>query len=335
MLNINQTSQALASMEKAKRIVLMCHSNPDGDAIGSLLGFSTLLKDKFLHKSIINVCKDPVPSPLRFLRGADSINNQYEPLRDDLVIFIDSAESKLIGFSDLFPRLFNPENAMEDGITTLKIDHHPTGTKFAQLDFVDTEAASSCEIVVDIADAMDFKISPASATCLLTGIYTDTGSMMHSNTSKRVYRTCARLLRAGADQKTIVKNVYRTTKVSTLKLWGRVLEKISLSEEGGAVSAISASDFKVTGSDFSELTGAIDYVNSIPGMKFSLILSERDGKVKGSLRTLRDDVDVAEMAQKFSGGGHRKAAGFSLEGSLEQETRWKVVPASDAVNNST
>jgi bifunctional oligoribonuclease and PAP phosphatase NrnA len=323
------------NMEKAQRIVLICHSNPDGDAIGSLLGLSILLKEKFPHKSVVNVCKDPAPSSLKFLAGSESVQDHYEPRREDLIIFLDSAEPKLISFSKSLPRIFNPDNAKEDGITTIKVDHHPTGTKYAHLDFVDTEAASSCEIVVDIADAMDFKISPPAATCLLTGVYTDTGSMMHSNTSKRVYRTCARLLRAGADQETIVENVYRTTKLSTLKLWGRVLEKINLSEEGGAVSAISAGDFKATGADFSELTGAIDYVNSIPGMKFSLILSERDGKVKGSLRTLREDVDVSEMAQKFSGGGHRKAAGFSLDGSLEQETRWKVVPASDTASPVT
>ena len=209
---------------------------------------------------------------------------------------------------------------------TMKVDHHITGEKFADMNFVDTEAASSCEIVVDIADSLNFTITAPIATCLLTGIYTDTGSMMHSNTSERVYRTAARLLRAGADQEAIIKYVFRTSKVSTLRLWGRTLEKISLSEEGGAISAITAGDFRATGADFSELAGAIDYVNSIPGMRFSLILSERNGKVKGSLRTLRDDVDVAAMAKKFDGGGHKKAAGFSVPGKLEQTTRWTVVP---------
>ncbi|MEK7137656.1 MAG: DHHA1 domain-containing protein, partial [Patescibacteria group bacterium] len=116
------------------------------------------------------------------------------------------------------------------------------------------------------------------------------------------------------------------SKISTLRLWGRVLEKISITEEGAAVSAVTAGDFRATGANFSELTGAIDYVNSIPGMKFSLILSERGGKVKGSLRTLRDDIDVSSLAQKFSGGGHKKAAGFSINGKLAEETRWKVIP---------
>ncbi len=93
----------------------------------------------------------------------------------------------------------------------------------------------------------------------------------------------------------------------------------------GAGAAVTEGDFRATGADYSELTGAIDYVNAIPGMKFSLILSEKGGKVKGSLRTLRDDVDVSEMAGKFSGGGHKKAAGFALSGKLQPEVRWKVV----------
>lgn len=97
-----------------------------------------------------------------------------------------------------------------------------------------------------------------------------------------------------------------------------------MSEEGGAISALTEGDFRATGAEYSELTGAIDYVNAVPGMKFSLVLAERAGKVKGSIRTLRDDVDVSSMAAKFQGGGHRKAAGFAVDGKLVPEVRWKV-----------
>ncbi|MBT4585258.1 hypothetical protein HOC67_00005 [Candidatus Peregrinibacteria bacterium] len=167
------------------------------------------------------------------------------------------------------------------------------------------------------------------ATCLLTGVYTDTGGLLHSNTTSQVYRTVARLLRVGARQQQIVTHVFRTAKLSTLKLWGRVLEKINLTSEGGAISAVTKGDFRATGAHHSELTGAIDYINAVPGMKFSLLLSERGDIVKGSLRTLRDDIDVAKMAGKFQGGGHRKAAGFSLPGSLQPEVRWKVVDSNN------
>jgi bifunctional oligoribonuclease and PAP phosphatase NrnA len=91
------------------------------------------------------------------------------------------------------------------------------------------------------------------------------------------------------------------------------------------VSAVAEGDFRATGADYSELAGAIDYVNAVPGMRFSMVLSERGGLVKGSIRTLREDVDVSAMASKLQGGGHKKAAGFAVAGKLKPELRWKVV----------
>jgi len=208
---------------------------------------------------------------------------------------------------------------------SIVIDHHPTNSKFGNVNIIEAKAASTCEIVVALADQLGWEIDSDTATCLLTGVYTDTGGLLHSNTTATVYKTVARLLRSGARQQEIVQAVFRTAQLSTLKLWGRVLEKITLTEEGGAITAVTEGDFRASGAHYSQLTGAIDYVNAVPGMCFSMILSEREGKVKGSLRTLRDDIDVSAMAGKFSGGGHKKAAGFSLPGKLQPEVRWKVV----------
>ena len=334
MINMQQSSQILAEAENAARILLMCHANPDGDALGSLLGFAVILHERFPEKDVRTLCRDAVPSSLQFLPQAGSVTAAYTPTQGDLLFILDSAEPKLTHFEEEHPDLFDPTRAEAAGIMTVKIDHHPIGTPFARLNLVDPQSASTAELIMELADELGFPISPVAATCLLTGLYTDTGSMMHSNTTARVYRTAARLFACGADNQAIIRNIYRTSRLSTLRLWGRVLENISLTEQGGAISALRMSDFRATGADFSELTGAIDYVNSIPGMRFSLILSERDGIVKGSLRTLQDDVDVAAMAQKFQGGGHRKAAGFSLKGGLEKEVRWKVTqPTATAVQN--
>lgn len=326
MLSVSQTSQVLQFLGDAKRIVCITHANPDGDALGSMLGFAALIRQRFPKKELLCVCKDPAPAPLRFLPGATSVQKDFTGGRGDLIVFLDAADPKQTDFHETHADLFSEAGRTKAGLQSLKLDHHPAVSHFATLNIVDTEASSTAEIVLDIAGNLNMSLSKEAATCLLTGIYTDTGSFMHSNTSERVYRNAATLIRSGADQRAIVQNIFRTSKASTLKLWGRVLEKISLTEEGGAVSAVTAGDFRATGADFSELTGAIDYLNSIPGMKFSLVLSERNGKVKGSLRTLQDDVDVAAMAQKFSGGGHKKAAGFSINGALEEERRWKVVP---------
>lgn len=305
---------------EAKRIVCVCHRNPDGDAVGSLIAIGLLCEREFPEARIEMRCIDSVPDTFRFLAGSQRIvSGAPNPREGDAFVFVDSAEPKLTEMHETHPELF------DGSYPSINIDHHPGNSLFGTVNIIVPEASSACEIVLDLADDAGWPLTVDIATALLTGVYTDTGGLLHSNTSAKVYRSVSRLLRAGARRQAVVNAVFRTAKVSTLKLWGRVLEKISLTEEGGAISAVTEGDFRATGADYSELTGAIDYVNAVPGMRFSLILSERDGKVKGSLRTLRDDVDVADMAGKFSGGGHRKAAGFALQGKLKSEVRWKVV----------
>lgn len=306
-------------LKDARRILCICHRNPDGDAIGALLGAGLLFERLFEGKEVYFHCKDHIPETFQFLPGALRVQGSPEPRAGDVAVFLDCAEPKLTEFHETIPQLF-------DGtIRTINVDHHHGNPLYATVNLVVPDACSSCEVLVDTAELVGWKIDADIATCFLTGVYTDTGGLLHSNTTAHVYRTIAQLLRAGARRQSIVEAVFRTAKLSTLRLWGRVLEKISVTEEGGAISAVTEGDFRATGAEYSSLTGAIDYVNAVPGMQFSLILSERDGKVKGSLRTLRDDVDVSAMAGKFSGGGHRRAAGFALPGKLRSEIRWKVV----------
>ena len=318
MIPIENIRRAQEIIRSAPRIVCICHRNPDGDAIGSLLGMVLLLEETYPEKTILFQCRDPAPATCRFLPGALRIRHDYAYIPGDVVIILDCGEPKLTEMHETHPMLF------DGSMPTIQFDHHHRNPDFATVNFVFPEAASTCEIVVAFADTVGWSLTSDIATCLLTGVFTDTGGLLHSNTTAAVYRTVARLLRAGARRHEIVTAVFRTAKLSTLKLWGRVLEKISLVGEGGAISAVTEGDFRASGADYSELTGAIDYVNAVPGMRFSLILSERGGTVKGSLRTLRDDVDVSVMAAKFSGGGHKKAAGFALPGKLQPEIRWKV-----------
>lgn len=323
MLDLPSVHQTLPLLKSARRLCLICHRNPDGDAIGSITAaaelFSSLVPDIPVKLS----CTDPSPPTFDFLPWTQRIEAGIDPQEGDVFIVVDSAEPKLTDYHERVPQIFTSK------WPSVNFDHHPGNSHFATVNLVVPDASSTCEIITDFADQAALPITPSIATSLLTGIYTDTGGLLHSNTTPRVYRTVAKLLRAGARQQTIVQNVFRTAKPSTLRLWGRVLEKITLTEEGGAISALTESDFKATGADYSELTGAIDYVNAIPGMKFSLLLAERQGKVKGSLRTLRDDVDVSKMAATFQGGGHRRAAGFALSGKLVPEVRWKVEKPSE------
>lgn len=306
-------------LSEAKRLLVICHRGPDGDAIGSLTGLALLLEQRFPNTPVSMHCVDTCPDTFSYLTVTQRMQGPPVIQPGDAAVIVDCAETKMTMMHLTHPQLF------DGSVPTVMIDHHPSNPSFGTLNLLVPTAASTCEIVVALADALKWPITNDIATCLLTGVYTDTGGLLHSNTTAEVYRTVARLLRAGARQQMIVTAVFRTASLSALKLWGRVLEKISVTDEGGAISAVTEGDFRATGADYSDLSGAIDYVNAVPGMRFSMILSERDGKVKGSLRTLRDDVDVAAMAGKLDGGGHKKAAGFAVQGKLKPEIRWKVV----------
>ena len=319
---IDDNMQRVPSLlQSAVRICCICHAGPDGDAVGSLVAMKGLLKRAYPDTPVRLWCNDSVPEAFLFLPDAQSISQPNVVEEGDVFIALDCAESKLTRLQDSHPEIFRGEHPL------INIDHHPTNTNFGTVNIVDAECSSTCELILRLADQFGWEVDAKVATALLTGIYTDTGGLLHSNTTAAVYQSVARLLRLGANRHALVEHVFRTSKLSTLRLWGRVLEKISLTDDGGAISAVTAGDFRSANADFSELTGAIDYVNAVPGMRFSLILSQRGDTVKGSLRTLRDDVDVAAMAQKFEGGGHKKAAGFSIDGTLEPEVRWKVTSA--------
>ncbi len=318
MLETATVQSALALVKGAKRLCCVCHRNPDGDAIGAITGIAELLTLIVPDTPVKLFCVDPAPPVFSYLPSAARIESELNPQEGDVFVFVDCADPKLTEYHESFPQIFG------GAWPSICFDHHETNMGFGSVNFVIPDAASTCEIIADFAESAGLPLSSQTATCLLTGVYTDTGGLLHSNTTPQVYRTVARLLRAGAKHQVMTRSVFRSAKISTLRLWGKVLEKISITDEGGAIAALTENDFLAAGAEYSELTGAIDYVNAVPGMKFSLVLTERGGKVKGSLRTLREDVDVAKMASAFQGGGHRKAAGFAVEGKLVPEVRWKV-----------
>jgi len=180
-------------------------------------------------------------------------------------------------------------------------------------------------ILTEFFDFQKIEICPAMATALLCGVATDTGSFQHSNTNARVLRIAARLVRRGGDLSQISRNIFRRHKIEKLKLWGRVLRRAQKNSENFIVSRVNEKDFLATGTTTADLSGVIDFLNSVPNSKFSLLITDAGGKVKASFRTLRDDVDVAALAEKFGGGGHKKAAGFTVPGKLQREVKWKIV----------
>ena len=301
----------------AKKTLLLTHKNPDGDALGSLLALFLVLNR--IGKNITPACADPAPENFHFLPGVEKIVQDFEATEFDLVIVLDCGDPHQTNFDKSKPELWDGSRKL------IKIDHHTLATEWGDMKLVYPDACATCFILEKIFEELHVPIRPDVATCLLTGISTDTGSFQHSNTSPAVLRLAAKLLRAGANLVVFTKNVFQTTPISTMKLWGRVLDTVKQTKDSITLAVAQQKDFNETGAKISELAGVVNYVNAVPNAKFSILLTERDDLVKASLRTQREDVNVAKIASTFGGGGHTKAAGFAVSGKLEQETRWKVV----------
>jgi phosphoesterase RecJ-like protein len=278
--------------------------------------FQVLLQ---MEKEVEIICADPPSDEFSFLPEIEKIQVDEPSLNYDAYLILDAGATHLTGFHESHSSLF------DKSLEVINIDHHQSNDFYGKYNVVIEDAASTTAVLYEIFQTLNYPIDRHIATCLLTGIYTDTGSFMHSNTSSDVLRVASRLLNKGANLREISKEIFNTTKISTMRLWGRVLRNAHQNGEGVTMSVVTRKDFEDTGADYSEMTGVVDYINSVPGAHYSVILTEREDKVKGSLRTLREEVDVADIAAGFGGGGHTKAAGFTIPGRLQKEIRWKVV----------
>lgn len=305
-------------IQSAQHVLLIAHKSPDGDTLGAALGLWNMFNET--GKKATVYCLDK-PAPIfNFMPGVEGVTQELGDVKAYEVIFVlDAGATHLTGLHEERPELF------DQSLPVVNIDHHMSNNHYGKYNLVVTDAASTTEVVYTMLHKLGLPISRQTATCLLTGIYTDTGSFMHSNTTSQVLRVAAKLLARGADLRSLSKDIFNTLPISTMHLWGRVLQGIHQTPEGVTMAIVSEKDFKETGADYSQLEGVVDYVNSVPAAQYSVLLSERGEVVKGSLRTLKEEVDVAAIASQYGGGGHTKAAGFSVKGHLQQEVRWQVV----------
>lgn len=297
-------------IKKAQNILVIGHRKPDGDALGSMCAIKIWLDG--IGKNVDLACVDKPTGKYSFLPYMDQVKKEIAPSKYDIVILADCGAHYMTNFHEEHPEILAFNN--QDGKPlVVNIDHHASNDMFGHINIVDLESASATMIIYDIFDYLDVEISPLMATCLLAGIYNDTGSFMHSNTSMEVYEVSAELLRRGAKVSPIIKSLFRTSSVSSLKLLGKALTKAEITKDNYIYSIITEEDAKGEDGQTDQLSGAVDYLNMVPGVDFALFVQEDRKNVKGSLRTRKDDVDLSEIAKKYGGGGHPKAAGFSVD----------------------
>ena len=293
----------------AKNILVATHENPDGDGIGSMIALGFGLAT--LKKKVTLYMKDPVPKIYRFLKGSAKITNSLpKGKKFDLTFIIDLGEIQRVGdeFVD-FPGRG----------TTISLDHHIKGDHNADLNFCLPKQAASGEVIFKVLKALKVKINNAMATGMFTAMVTDTGSFKYSNTTGETFAIAAELMQQGVDVWNVALNCYETFSRARMEIFKRVMAKIVVHDSGKiAWITLLKKDFEETGASSEDSEGFISYPRAVEGVEVAISYKEiGDKKYKASLRS-KLYVDVAEIAENFGGGGHIRASGCKLNGSLEE-----------------
>lgn len=305
----------------SQKILVASHANC-GDATGAVT--ACRLMWRALGKEVTAFLPEPVSPSLKFLPETEAIVTDQALINFqdyDLFLSVDAAESKLTGLAEKF-------NDRPPQLTTVNFDHHHTNTGYGDINIVDRQAAAACAMLYEWFRYASWPINRRVATSLLTGILTDTGTFSNPATNDSALKVAADLLSRGAQASRVLQQVAGNRTLTELKLWGRVFERLrEYPELGLVVTVITQDDLKEFKASDDMLEGVANFLNDLSGYRVIMVLKEKsDGTVKGSLRTTRDDVDVAAVAKLFGGGGHRKAAGFTIPGRLvETEQGWGVV----------
>lgn len=301
----------------ANNILIISHRSPDADTVGSNLALNLLAKKH--GKNVTPACIDSPISKNGYLPGAESFIKDFNPADFDLFICVDCGSVSQTAFPEKIAQILETETSL------INIDHHPSNNNYGTINLVMNDAASTTLILFKLFKAWKEPITPEAATCLLAGLYFDTGSFMHSNTDSAVYEAAGKLLELGAKKDPIINNLFKKQTMEKLHLLGKILTNTRLTDKLVAFSAVKQEDMASCGGDHHDVSGAIDMLNSVKGNRFAALLSEDDeGNVRGSLRTKNDDVNMSEIAGTLGGGGHKKASGFSVKGKLKKEIRWVI-----------
>ena len=302
-------------IDQANTILITSHKDPDGDSIGSQLALATLIESRGKSCSIIN--QGALPNKYQFLDPARKIQNisLNENLQNfktglDLVVVLDSTSLERIGQA---VELIMP------GIRVINIDHHPDNDRFGTFNYIDDKASAVGEMIFVLLKYLNFTLTPIVSTQLYAAILTDTGRFKFSNTTPQCLKVCAELIEAGADPRYLTNQIYFNHSLPFLKLLGSVLSRPQILMEGKiCVMTIKQDHLLELGVDPSELEGVVDYTLYVKGVEIGLLFTEKGNrKTKVNIRS-QNAFDVSKIARFFGGGGHRNAAGCTLEMSLNQ-----------------
>jgi phosphoesterase RecJ-like protein len=297
-------------LREARRVLTVCHRDPEADALGSALGMALALET--LGARATPICADPVPAMYDFLPELTRVRQAPDPEIDyDLIVVGDCGDLERIGSvlqdnAELFGR-----------VPIVDIDHHVSNIGFGVVDWIDPTAAATCEMVTLILPALGVPTAAAGgaiAANLMAGVVIDTANFQHSNTTARTLRVASELRAAGAPLYEIARRLYRTKPNAQLKLFGLVLARLETALDGRlAWSTLTPADFKASGATNAMSEGMIDMLAQSETGEVAIIFKDQGPQTRISVRTKDGGVDATVLTGRFGGGGHARAAGATLD----------------------
>jgi phosphoesterase RecJ-like protein len=305
MPNDAALDQIAASILSRQRFVLSSHARPDGDSIGSQMAMAYALRA--LGKDVVIVNKDPAPPPIMTFPGvsgiivADRVTEAF-----DAAIIMECGELSRTGVSGL-ERSF-----------LINIDHHPGNTAYGALNWFDPAAAACGEMVFTLIQRLGVALTPEIAVHVYVAILTDTGSFHYSNISPQTFDICRQALEAGVDPVLVARNIYDTNNMGRLKLFGAVLSAMRIDVSGRiAIVYLDHEMARAAGGTYEDTEGLVNLPLSVKEILAVVFFKKSsDDEYRVSLRS-KGAIDVGLVAKEFGGGGHKNAAGCTVNGTFE------------------
>jgi bifunctional oligoribonuclease and PAP phosphatase NrnA len=298
-----------------ERFLLTTHENPDGDALGSLLAAKIAL-DQLRKDTVMVLHGDaPLPGEYAFMPLAELQRRWPDDVSERVLLALDCANESRIADPEVLGRV----------PLSIDLDHHHDNSRFGDVNLIVPDASSTGEVLRDLFRELEVELTPDIAEALYIALVTDTGRFQYTNTTPKALRLAAELVEAGADVHRVFQGVYESVQFAKLKLLARALERAQVYEGGRiVVSFLLRTDFHEVGAAEPYSEGIIDYLRAVEGADMAVLIREppREGGPtrRVSLRASVDELDVSAIARKSGGGGHRQAAGFSSEASIEEIT---------------
>lgn len=296
----------LEEINKANSIVILTHENPDGDAVGTALALYNALKQYGKNPDIIIPEYSKV---FEFLPGIDDIKKESNVEKYDLAISVDCATIKMLnGFANYF----------ESAKMKIVIDHHGTNTMYGDINFVNPVAPACAQILITILEYFGMEITKDIGSCILTGIITDTGGFKYSGVTAETFEFVAWLLNKGVNVSKIYRQVLQVKTKANFELHRIASDRIEFLEDGKiAFTYITDEDEQKVGAQNGDHEGIVEVGRDVEGVEVSIFVRQTEKGCKVSLRS-NDYVNVSDVCLMFGGGGHQKAAGALMQGTIEQ-----------------